>query len=184
MVMTHGRVARPIRTTDSRGAADADAAAIWAILAEIPDPEIPTISVVDLGVIRSVKIDAHQLSVEILPTFVGCPAVEMMRTAIADRLSGIRPVVDVVATFAEPWTSDRITPSGRERLAAGGFAPPERDTEARGAPVALIPLAPRARCPFCGGHRTRLDNAFGPTLCRSIVYCLDCRQPFEQFKTV
>ena len=159
-----------------------DEAAVWSALATVPDPEIPTVSVVDLGVIHSVAVDGERIRVEILPTFVGCPAVEMMRVAIADRLAGMRPRIDVDVTFDEPWTSERITPNGRERLRAGGFAPPE--PERVGTAPAFIALAPRARCPFCGGHRTRLDNAFGPTLCRSIAYCLDCRQPFEQFKTV
>lgn len=159
-----------------------DEDAVWTALASVPDPEIPTVSVVDLGVIHAVVVDRDRVRVEILPTFVGCPAVEMMRAAIVERLAGMRPRIDVDVTFAEPWTSDRITPQGRERLRAGGFAPPE--PERVGTAPALIALAPRARCPFCGGHRTRLDNVFGPTLCRSIAYCLDCREPFEQFKTV
>ena len=161
-----------------------DSAAVWAALATVPDPEIPIISVVDLGVVRSVAVDADRISVEILPTFVGCPAVELMRAAITERLAGMRAQVDVTVSYAEPWTSERITPHGRDRLRAGGFAPPEPDRAAPAANLPLISLAPRARCPFCGSRRTRLDNAFGPTLCRSIAYCLDCRQPFEQFKTV
>jgi ring-1,2-phenylacetyl-CoA epoxidase subunit PaaD len=177
--------------------ANADEAAIWAALAEVPDPEIPTISVVDLGIVRSVGIAPDRVRVEILPTFVGCPAIEMMRTAIADRLAGFRPTVEVAVSFAEPWTSDRISAHGRERLRAGGFAPPEPGptpeagpaadraiADASRAPLSLIPLAPPARCPHCGSRRTRLENMFGPTLCRSIQYCLECRQPFEQFKTV
>jgi ring-1,2-phenylacetyl-CoA epoxidase subunit PaaD len=169
-------IAPPVRRTIAEDA-------IWVALAEVPDPEIPSISVVDLGVVRSVAVDRDSVRVEILPTFVGCPAVEMMRAAIADRLVGIRPRIEVEVTFAEPWTSDRITPRGRDRLRDAGFAPPE--SERVTAPTGnLIALAPRARCPFCGGYRTRLDNVFGPTLCRSIAYCLDCREPFEQFKTV
>jgi ring-1,2-phenylacetyl-CoA epoxidase subunit PaaD len=163
----------PSRTNDEE--------AIWAALADVPDPEIPAISVVDLGVIRSVSVDPSRVRVEVLPTFVGCPAVEMMRAAIAERLAGIRPRIDVEVSFAEPWTSDRISTRGRKRLRASGFGPPEPE---RAAGPTLIALTPRAVCPFCGGHRTRLDNVFGPTLCRSIAYCLDCRQPFEQFKTV
>ena len=168
----------------SDSAPTSDIAGVWAALATVPDPEIPIISVVDLGVVRSVAIDGDRVSVEILPTFVGCPAIELMRAAIAERLVGVRAQVDVTVSYAEPWTSERITPHGRERLRAGGFAPPEPDRAAPAENAPLISLAPRARCPFCGSRRTRLDNAFGPTLCRSIAYCLDCRQPFEQFKTV
>jgi ring-1,2-phenylacetyl-CoA epoxidase subunit PaaD len=159
-----------------------DEAAVWAILDSVPDPEIPTVSVVDLGVIGAVVLTDETVRVEILPTFVGCPAIEMMQTTIAERLAGIRATVEVEVSFAEPWTSQRISLRGRERLRASGFAPPEHDRDAGAS--GLISLVPRPRCPLCGGRRTRLDNAFGPTLCRSIAYCLDCRAPFEQFKTV
>jgi ring-1,2-phenylacetyl-CoA epoxidase subunit PaaD len=179
-------------------AARLDAAAVWAALGEVPDPEIPVVSVVDLGIVRSVELDAARLHVELLPTFVGCPAVEAMRAAVAERLAGIRPTVEVEITFAEPWTSDRITALGRERLRASGFAPPEPaaspDRAAATGPALVarpssvfLPLAtlgPAATCPYCGSRNTRLESAFGPTLCRSIHHCIDCRQPFEQFKTV
>lgn len=155
---------------------------VWAALAEIPDPEIPTISIVDLGVVRSVTLDEDRLTVELMPTFVGCPALELIRTAVEDRFAGMRPLVDVSFTFTEPWTTDRITARGRLGLIAGGFAPPT----AGGAPVGsqIVPLDVAVPCPNCGSHRTRLDNVFGPTLCRSIRYCLDCREPFEGFKVV
>ena len=163
-----------------------DVRAVWAMLAEVPDPEIPVLSVVDLGIVRSVELDDARVRVELLPTFVGCPAVEAMRTAVAERLAGLRSTVEVEVTFVEPWTSDRITPRGRARLRASGFAPPE--AAALDAPTAsFVPVAsigPAARCPYCGSRHTRLESAFGPTLCRSIHHCLDCRQPFEQFKTI
>jgi phenylacetate-CoA oxygenase PaaJ subunit len=100
---------------------------VWEILADVPDPEIPTISVVDLGVIRSVVFEDDKLTVEMLPTFVGCPAIDVMRQQIGERLveEDIASEVEVRVTFAEPWTSERITPAGRERLRASGFAPPE-----------------------------------------------------------
>jgi ring-1,2-phenylacetyl-CoA epoxidase subunit PaaD len=156
-------------------------ASVRAALAEVPDPEIPTVSVLDLGIVRSIEASPERIRVELLPTFIGCPAVELMRAAVAERLSGMAQEVDVEMTFAEPWTSERITPTGREKLRSSGFAPPQ-------APVddgpALIPLRPVAECPFCGSRRTVMENAFGPTLCRSIFYCTECRQPFEQFKSV
>jgi len=157
-----------------------DEGAVWAALAEVPDPEIPAVSVVDLGIVHRVDVGADVIRVEILPTFVGCPAVEMMRSAIADRLAGLAPRIDVDVTFAVPWTSDRITPEGRHRLAASGFGPP---TGATGLD-APIQLGLAVTCPYCGSRRTVMENVFGPTLCRSIYYCTDCRQPFEQFKSV
>lgn len=163
--------------------ASVDVDAVWAALADIRDPEIPTISIIDLGVVRSVDVDDDRLRVELLPTFVGCPALDVIRAAVEDRLAGVRPTVEVAFTFAEPWTTDRITDRGRLALLAGGFAPP-MPAAAHSDPVTLVPLDVAIPCPACGSRRTRLDNAFGPTLCRSIRYCLDCRQPFEGFKVV
>lgn len=156
---------------------------VWAALADVPDPEIPAVSVVDLGVIRSVEATADRIRVEMLPTFVGCPAIDAMRQAIAERLAGLAREIQVELSFVEPWTSDRISPAGRARLRQSGFAPPvpgDGATSSR----RIIPLMPAAACPYCGGRRTVLENPFGPTLCRAIHYCTDCRQPFEQFKTV
>jgi ring-1,2-phenylacetyl-CoA epoxidase subunit PaaD len=154
---------------------------VWSALHDVADPEIPAISVVDLGVIGGVESSPDRIRVEILPTFVGCPAIEVMREAIAARLAPMAGDVEVAVSFAEPWTSDRITPEGRRRLAASGFGPPVADD---GEPGQIIQLAPAVPCPFCGSRRTTLENAFGPTLCRSIYYCAGCRQPFEQFKVL
>jgi len=151
--------------------------AIWAALHDVHDPEIPTISVVDLGVVRKVETGEGRVRVELLPTFVGCPAIEVMRSSVEERLAEFADDVSVDISFAEPWTSDRITEAGREALRAGGFAPPL----ATGRDVAVLPVA---ECPYCGSRNTTLENAFGPTLCRAIYYCTDCRQPFEQFKDI
>jgi ring-1,2-phenylacetyl-CoA epoxidase subunit PaaD len=160
-----------------------DEAAVWAALAEVPDPEIPAVSVVDLGMVRSVELDAERLRVELLPTFVGCPAVDLIRAAVAERLAGMRRQVEVELSYAEPWTSDRISAEGRRKLRASGFAPPGPAAPER--PLfATIALRPRAACPWCGSSDTTLDTPFGPTLCRSIFWCNACRQPFEQFKAV
>ncbi len=159
-----------------------DEASVRAALRDVTDPEIPVISIVDLGVVRDVRVEGDRIRVELLPTFVGCPAVEMMRAAVADRLRDLAPnaAVEVAISFAEPWTSDRISPAGRAALTRSGFGPPLRATRVD----APIPLSAAAPCPYCGSRRTILDNVFGPTPCRSIRYCTDCRQPFEQFKTV
>jgi ring-1,2-phenylacetyl-CoA epoxidase subunit PaaD len=157
-------------------------AAVWDALAEIPDPEIPVISLVDLGVVKSVEVAGEQVRIEFTPTFMGCPALEVMRSQIEGAVAalGAQPRVDVL--LDDSWSTDRITPEGREKLRAAGFAPPApRGTSA---PTLLQLQQPVYRCPYCGSTDTRLDNLFGPTPCRSVRYCASCRQPFEQFKTI
>ena len=151
---------------------------IWAALREVPDPEIPTVNLVDLGVILRVELDAQerQVRVLLLPTFTGCPAIEIMRDLICEQIARLGLEVQVDVTREIRWSSDRITEAGRIGLARAGVAPP--------GPVssAIIPLIEPAKCPHCGSHHTTLESAFGPTLCRAIAYCRDCKQPFEQFK--
>ena len=164
-------------------------AAVWAALAEITDPEIPAISLVDLGVIRGFAFEpsesgGERLTVELMPTFVGCPAIDVMRQQVGERLGdlGLADEVVVELTFAEPWTSDRITPAGREALRSSGFAPPMTTSSTfTGDSLTVLPIA---TCPYCASRNTTLENPFGPTLCRAIYHCADCRQPFEAFKPV
>jgi ring-1,2-phenylacetyl-CoA epoxidase subunit PaaD len=155
---------------------------VWAALDELPDPEIPVISLVELGVVRDVRVDGVQVSVTLTPTFLGCPALDAMRRALESKLAelGAKPVVEI--DRGDSWTTDSITPAGREKLRAAGFAPPApREASA----PRLVQLQSKAfRCPYCGSAETRLENLFGPTPCRSIRYCERCRQPFEQFKTI
>jgi ring-1,2-phenylacetyl-CoA epoxidase subunit PaaD len=158
--------------------------AVWEALAEVPDPEIPVVSVVDLGLVHAVELDAERLRVELLPTFVGCPALELIRRSVAERLAGMAPQVEVEMTFAVPWTSDRITDEGRTKLRQSGFAPPGPPTSPDRPLFATITTRPRATCPHCGSADTALENLFGPTLCRTLFWCNRCRQPFEQFKAV
>jgi ring-1,2-phenylacetyl-CoA epoxidase subunit PaaD len=150
---------------------------VWAALEDVHDPEIPAVSVIDLGVIGRVETAPGRVNVELLPTFVGCPAIEVMRSSVEDRLREFADDVEVQISFSPPWTTDRITPLGRQRLRESGFGPPGRD-------ALDLPILPVAECPFCGSLNTTLENAFGPTLCRAIYHCADCRQPFEQFKLV
>jgi len=151
---------------------------IWAALREVPDPEIPTVNLVDLGVILRVELNAQARHVRVLllPTFTGCPAIEIMRDLIRERIARLGLEVHVDVTREIRWSSDRITEAGRIGLARAGVAPP--------GPVssAIIPLLEPAKCPHCGSRHTTLESAFGPTLCRAIAYCRDCKQPFEQFK--
>ncbi len=158
------------------------AAEVWAALDEIPDPEIPVISLVDLGVIRDVQVDGGRVRVELTPTFLGCPALEAMRRALEEKVASLGGEAEVAVIQDDSWSTDRISPAGREKLRAAGFAPPA--PRAAG-PTTLVQLQSRAfRCPYCGSTETRLENIFGPTPCRSIRWCESCRQPFEQFKTI
>jgi ring-1,2-phenylacetyl-CoA epoxidase subunit PaaD len=155
---------------------------VWDTLDEIPDPEIPVISLVELGVIRSVDVSGDQVRVEFTPTFLGCPALEVMRDAMAERISSLGATPEIQVISDDSWSTDRITSEGREKLRASGFAPPA-PREAGG--PKLVQLQSNAfRCPYCGSQDTALENIFGPTPCRSVRYCRSCRQPFEQFKTI
>jgi ring-1,2-phenylacetyl-CoA epoxidase subunit PaaD len=155
---------------------------VWEALAEIADPEIPVISLVDLGVIRDVEVRGRQVRVEFTPTFLGCPAQEVMRDRLAEavRALGAEPQIDVI--LDDSWSTDRITAEGRRKLEESGFAPPHLRASAGSMVVQLDTQA--FRCPYCGSADTTLENLFGPTPCRSIRYCRSCRQPFEQFKTI
>jgi ring-1,2-phenylacetyl-CoA epoxidase subunit PaaD len=150
------------------GPSEAD---VRAVLATVPDPELPVLSVVDLGIIHRVDVGRESIDIAILPTFVGCPALDVIRSTIGERLAERfdRPV-RVETTFEVPWTSDRISPTGLAALRGAGIAPP---TE----PSAM-------RCPFCDSADVVMDSAFGPTQCRSLFYCRGCRQPFEALKSV
>jgi ring-1,2-phenylacetyl-CoA epoxidase subunit PaaD len=157
----------------------------WRELEQIPDPEIPAISVVDLGVIGDVRETDDALVVDLLPTFIGCPAIDVMRHEIGERLTALDLAdrVEVRVTFDPPWTSERISDRGRERLRASGFAPPVAAPSGNG-DLEELAVLPIAECPYCGSRNTTLENPFGPTLCRAIYHCADCRQPFEQFKRI
>ena len=155
---------------------------VWEALAEIPDPEIPVISLVDLGVVKDVQVDGERVHVDFTPTFLGCPALEVMQRAMVASIEELGAEADVEVVLDDSWSTDRISAEGREKLRAAGFAPPApREAE----PPTLLQLrrAP-LRCPYCGSTETTLENLFGPTPCRSLRYCASCRQPFEQFKTI
>jgi ring-1,2-phenylacetyl-CoA epoxidase subunit PaaD len=157
-------------------------AAVWEAFAEIPDPEIPVISLVDLGVVRNVAVDGERVRVEFTPTFLGCPALEVMRDAMAEKVRELGGEPDVRVISDDSWSSDKITPEGREKLRVAGFAPPA--PREASAPTLVQLQSAGFRCPYCGSRDTKLENIFGPTPCRSVRYCNGCRQPFEQFKTI
>jgi ring-1,2-phenylacetyl-CoA epoxidase subunit PaaD len=149
---------------------------VWERFAGIPDPEIPVVSLVDLGVIRSVDVRNGHVHIEFTPTFLGCPALEVMKRAMEEKIRelGAEPEVSVIND--DSWGTDKITAAGREKLRAAGFAPP--------APRLVQLQSQVHKCPYCGSTETKLENIFGPTPCRSLRYCESCRQPFEQFKTI
>ena len=157
--------------------------AVWAALARIPDPEIPAVSLVDMGMIRDVLTEGSTAKVVVLPTFTGCPAIAVIEQDIVKEIAALEGVerVDVEMSFTPPWTTDRITEDGRRKLKQFGLAPPTGE-----GPVLIsdIGLPTVALCPFCGSRNTHNENPFGPTPCRALYYCNDCRNPFEQFKPV
>jgi ring-1,2-phenylacetyl-CoA epoxidase subunit PaaD len=156
---------------------------VWDALAEIPDPEIPVVSLVDLGVVRDVAVEGATVRIDFTPTFLGCPALEVMRDVMADRVRELGAEPDVRVVLDDSWSTDKITPGGREKLRASGFAPPA--PRSAGTTTSLVQLSRSTfRCPYCSSTDTKLENLFGPTPCRSVRYCNACRQPFEQFKTI
>jgi ring-1,2-phenylacetyl-CoA epoxidase subunit PaaD len=156
-------------------------AAIWRALETVTDPEIPVISVVDMGIIADVRVEDRRVAVDMTPTFVGCPALDMIRENIASAVRAAGEVeVQVNVVFDPPWSSDRITEKGRRQLKAFGLAPPVRASGA----ACVTPSLERVECPHCDSTNTDVESIFGPTLCRSIHYCRDCLQSFEHFKPV
>lgn len=151
---------------------------ILQLLEDVKDPEIPVLSLVDLGVITHVRQDEGKVIIEMTPTFVGCPAMDYMKKEVIEKLSehGYKHV-SVNISFKEPWSSDKISEKGRVALKKFGLAPP-MDTSL----FTDINILEHVPCPRCDGTNTELRNPFGPTLCRSIHFCLDCKEAFEQFK--
>lgn len=155
---------------------------VWTALDDVKDPEIPMVSVVELGIIQSVVVEGQQVSVVITPTFTGCPALPLMRENIADRVKALGATsVDVSISLTPRWTTDRIAPAAREKMKTIGLAPPPKHN---GRLDLVLDLQPLVRCPFCGSADTIMENPFGPTLCRALHYCNSCQQPFEEFKAL
>jgi ring-1,2-phenylacetyl-CoA epoxidase subunit PaaD len=152
---------------------------IYSWLEEVKDPEIPVLSLVDLGVITEVQLSDESVFIEMTPTFVGCPALDMMKSDINEVLQkhGVKKV-DIKVSFRKPWTSDSISEKGKAALKKFGLAPPPSSKNL----FTDIDVLEHVACPRCSGTDTELKSAFGPTLCRSIHYCNTCKEAFEQFK--
>lgn len=154
---------------------------IWAALAQVPDPEIPVVSIVDMGMVRGVEVEGGRVSVTFTPTFSGCPALHVIRQSIEDavRALGVQDV-EVRSTLTPPWTTDWINADARERLRQYGIAPPAPAGENQ-----LLTLEPEpTRCPRCGSLNLTMTASFGSTLCKRLYVCGSCREPFEGFKSV
>ena len=157
----------------------------WRVLHDVLDPEVPAISVTDLGIVRDVIAHGDGLEVVVTPTYSGCPATEVIAESIRHAVdaAGLGPA-RVTQRRAPAWTTDWITPEGREKLRAYGIAPPGACTApAAGGNVSTIRLMARhVDCPRCGSAQTERLAAFGSTACKSLYRCVACREPFDYFK--
>jgi ring-1,2-phenylacetyl-CoA epoxidase subunit PaaD len=170
-----------LRAARAIGGDPALESAVRAALASVHDPEIPPLSIVDLGIVERVEVAGDTIRVHLLPTFAGCPALDAIQQDVLRAIAAVAPgkAVEVRFVYSPPWTSDRITEAGRRALTAYGLTPPTGSGPVR---LSLGGLRGPARCPFCGSDDTHLESAFGPTLCRSVHFCRACRNPFEAFK--
>ncbi len=151
---------------------------VWKALGEVFDPEIPALSLIDMKIIRTVHLESNSAVVKITPTFVGCPALDQIKSDIRKRLEqlGLKDV-RIETEFSLPWSTDLLGSEAREKLRAFGIAPPPVKAETLAATLELA-----VACPFCGSEKTRLESRFGSTLCKQLFYCDDCRESFERFK--
>lgn len=153
---------------------------VWDWLADVPDPEIPVVSVVDLGIVRNINIGDDTIEVEVAPTYSGCPATEVIESSILEKLvdEGLKGV-SIKRVLSPPWTTDWITESGRDKLRDYGIAPPvgnasKRELLGKGA----------VHCPRCGASQTTVVSEFGSTACKASYKCDECLEPFEYFKCI
>ena len=153
-------------------------ATVWAALRAIPDPEIPVISITDLGIVRDVASTIDGLTIIVTPTYTGCPATEVIKADIAAAMRTLgAPRIEILIQLTPPWTTDWLTPEAKAALMRYGIAPPDR----RGADY-VRPLAFKPRCPRCASLNTEQLSRFGATPCKSLHRCCECREPFEYFK--
>ena len=152
----------------------------WDVLATVLDPEVPVLSVCDLGLVRELQCTAQGTQVVLTPTYSGCPATEVIAQSVHDalQLAGLGPV-SVTQRLAPAWTTDWMSAEGREKLRAYGIAPPSCTA------AVAIRIRPRnLACPRCASMNTERLSAFGSTACKALHRCLDCREPFEHFKPI
>ena len=156
----------------------------WALLQAVPDPEIPVLNVVEMGIVRDVVVEDQRLLIRITPTYMGCPAMDAIADDIRERLAapaaeeGLTTEVELV--YAPAWTTDWLTDSAQAKLEAYGIAPPGKTSDKR----ALSGAAPSVRCPKCKSKDTELVSLFGSTACKAHYRCTACAEPFDHFKCI
>jgi len=152
----------------------------WDVLDNVPDPEIPVISVRELGIVRDVRVSGGVLDVFLTPTYSGCPATEMIEQGVREALdaAGLGPI-RVTTRLAPAWTTDWISDEGKRKMQQYGIAPPDHTRDAK--PMVFVP---RLTCPHCGSRDTERLSAFGSTACKSLHRCRACMEPFEHFKPI
>lgn len=155
----------------------------WEVLAGVPDPEVPAVSVRDLGIVRDVIDHGAELEVVLTPTYSGCPATEMIEQSVLSAIEaqGLGPARATLRR-APAWTTDWISEEGRRKLRDYGIAPPHAVPPEAGVPIRILRRAPAVPCPHCGSSHTERTSAFGSTACKALYRCLACREPFEYFK--
>jgi ring-1,2-phenylacetyl-CoA epoxidase subunit PaaD len=158
---------------------------VFAILDEVKDPEVPVLSVVELGIVRDVVVNGSAVTVTITPTYSGCPAMRVIEEDITAALEarGLSPV-RLETVYAPAWTTEWLSAEAKQKLAAYGIAPPGRVAADSLVMLTRAPTVERAVCPYCGSKDTELRSEFGSTACKAIMYCRGCEQPYELFKAI
>jgi ring-1,2-phenylacetyl-CoA epoxidase subunit PaaD len=181
VTVSTGSTTRDAGSTTRAAGSTAEQARAWAAAASVPDPEVPVVTVEDLGILRSVEVDASgHVDVRVTPTYSGCPATEAIQSDIRAALARAGyDDVTVELVLAPAWTTDWVTDEGRAKLEAYGIAPPQprgRD--------GVVSLTLAVRCPQCGSPDTRELSRFGSTACKALWVCEACKEPFDHFKAI
>lgn len=153
-------------------------AEIYHILEQVSDPEVPVLSIIDLGVVRDVTVDSKHVAITITPTYSGCPAMQHIEAEIKNILSELPQQVEVLTVLSPAWTTDWLTESGKQKLSAYGIAPPVDELDKS----VLFGKAPVVPCPLCASTNTKMVSQFGSTACKAHYTCKDCLEPFDYFK--
>lgn len=154
-------------------------AQLWQLLSEVMDPEVPVLSIIDLGIVRRAELNGKHAVITITPTYSGCPAVSTIATDIRLRLLAEGLSATIQTQLSPGWTTDWISAEGRTRLLEYGIAPPAEPLPGAGAPFAAEAVVP---CPRCRSIHTELVSRFGSTACKALYRCIDCHEPFDYFK--
>lgn len=152
---------------------------IHTLLREVSDPEIPVLSIMDMGIVRSIVLDGNKVHIKITPTYSGCPAMDMIATEIKIKLEQAGYITTVQLVLSPAWTTDWITENGRQQLEAYGIAPPLEETADK---LALLGESRMVSCTNCGSTNTVMISQFGSTACKALFKCQDCLEPFDYFK--